>query len=458
MTGESPVTIIGGGLAGCEAAWQLARRGVPVILCEQKPARRTAAQHSDDLAELVCSNSFRSRSLENAVGLIKAEMRDLGSLILSVADGCTVPAGDAMAVDRELFARGVTTRIAEEPLIALRPGEVTEIPTDQDVIIATGPLTSDSLAKRIGELTGETSLYFYDSIAPILADESIDHEVVYALSRYGKGEGDDYLNCPLDEAQYTAFHAALTAAERVPLHPFEEARYFPGCLPIEVLADRGYDTPRFGPMKPVGLPDPRTGVTPFAVVQLRKENLAGTAWNMVGFQTKLKYGDQRRVLRLIPGLEKAEFYRLGSIHRNTFLDSPRLLDERHGLRAHPRVRFAGQITGVEGYVESTASGLMVALALAAERAGVTLPALPRTTALGALMAHVQSHDRGEFQPQNVHFGLFAPLTQPMPKRERRRAYGQRARTDFGTWVESLPLSPLPSPALPSQQPTEEAAA
>ncbi len=438
---NAPVTIVGGGLAGCEAALQLARRGIPVVLREQKPEKRTPAQVSDGLAELVCSNSFRSRSPENAVGLIKEEMRRLGSFIMVAADACEVPAGDALAVDRDKFSATVTAMVEAEPLIQIVHGEVTDLPDDGDVIVATGPLTSDALAERLRALTGSDSLYFYDSIAPILDDESIDRSIVYALSRHGKGGGDDYLNCPMDEAQYRAFHHALLTAERVALREFEKPVYFPGCLPIEVMADSGYETLRYGPMKPVGLPDPRTGEIPYAVVQLRKENKAGTAWNMVGFQTKLKYPEQKRVFRSIPGLERVEFLRMGSIHRNTFLHSPTLLDDENRLKARPSLRFAGQITGVEGYVESTASGLMTALYLARRRQERPLPPPPRTTALGALMGHVHGYDGADFQPQNINFGLFEPLGRKVRggKAGRKLAHVERARSDLDAWLAETGL-------------------
>ena len=448
MSPVLPVSIIGAGLAGCEAAWQLSRRGIPVHLYEQKPHRRTPAQHSDQLAELVCSNSFRSSNTMNAVGLLKEEMAATGSLILWAAKLSRVPAGDALAVDRDRFAALVTETIRAEPGITLIEGEVTELPEQGHVIIATGPLTSDRLAERIGELTGESSLYFYDSIAPIVEDESIDRSVVFAASRYGKGDGDDYLNCPMDAEQYGVFYEALCEAERVPLREFEKPRYFEGCLPIEVMADRGVDTLRYGPMKPVGLPDPRTGRDPYAVVQLRRENVVGTAWNLVGFQTKLKYPEQLRVFRLVPGLESVSFLRMGSIHRNTFIHSPSLLDEANRLRANPRIRFAGQITGVEGYVESTASGLLTALHLAAELQGFALASPPPETAFGAMMSHVHGPSGSDYQPHNVHFGLFPPLGRKLRKRERKEAYGERARTHLATWLEEWALQVVPSPPTP----------
>ncbi|MBD90333.1 MAG: methylenetetrahydrofolate--tRNA-(uracil(54)-C(5))-methyltransferase (FADH(2)-oxidizing) TrmFO [Deltaproteobacteria bacterium] len=445
MSLSRPVSIIGAGLAGCEAAWQLSRRGIPVRLLEQKPERRTPAQNSDQLAELVCSNSFRSSNTMNAVGLLKEEMAAAGSLILWAATQCRVPAGDALAVDRDRFAALVTETIRAQPGITLVEGEATELPDDGPVIVATGPLTSDRLAERIGALTGESSLYFYDSIAPIVEDESIDREIVYAASRYGKGDGDDYLNCPMDREQYQVFYDALCAAERVPLREFEKPRYFEGCLPIEIMAERGVDTLRYGPMKPVGLPNPRTGKDPYAVVQLRRENVAGTAWNLVGFQTKLKYPEQLRVFRLVPGLESVSFLRMGSIHRNTFIHSPSLLDANNRLRSDPRIRFAGQITGVEGYVESTASGLLTSLYLAAELQGSSLASPPPETALGAMMSHVHGPGGKDYQPHNIHFGLFPPLGLKLRKRERKAAYGERARDHLAAWLERWPLEVLASP-------------
>lgn len=445
MSLSRPVSIIGAGLAGCEAAWQLSRRGIPVRLLEQKPERRTPAQNSDQLAELVCSNSFRSSNTMNAVGLLKEEMAAAGSLILWAATQSRVPAGDALAVDRDRFAALVTETIRAQPGITLVEGEATELPDDGPVIVATGPLTSDRLAERIGALTGESSLYFYDSIAPIVEDESIDREIVYAASRYGKGDGDDYLNCPMDREQYQVFYDALCAAERVPLREFEKPRYFEGCLPIEIMAERGVDTLRYGPMKPVGLPDPRTGKDPYAVVQLRRENVAGTAWNLVGFQTKLKYPEQLRVFRLVPGLESVSFLRMGSIHRNTFIHSPSLLDANNRLRSDPRIRFAGQITGVEGYVESTASGLLTSLYLAAELQGDSLASPPPETALGAMMSHVHGPGGKDYQPHNIHFGLFPPLGRKLRKRERKAAYGERARDHLSAWLDRWPLEVLPSP-------------
>jgi methylenetetrahydrofolate--tRNA-(uracil-5-)-methyltransferase len=448
MNSTLPVSIIGAGLAGCEAAWQLSKRGFSVRLYEQKPERRTPAQNSDQLAELVCSNSFRSANTMNAVGLLKEEMAAAGSLILWAAKLARVPAGDALAVDRDLFAALVTETIRAQPGITIVEGEVTELPEEGHVIVATGPLTSDRLAEHLGALTGENSLYFYDSIAPIVEDESIDRSIVFAASRYGKGDGDDYLNCPMDAEQYRVFYEALCEAERVPLREFEKPRYFEGCLPIEVMAERGVDTPRYGPMKPVGLPNPKTGRDAYAVVQLRREDVAGTAWNLVGFQTKLKYPEQLRVFRLIPGLESVSFLRMGSIHRNTFIHSPSLLDEENRLLTKPRVRFAGQITGVEGYVESTASGLLTALYLAAELEGVSFTPPPPETAFGAMMSHVHGPSGSDYQPHNIHFGLFPSLGKKLRKRERKEAYGERARASLSSWLSDWTLKVVPSPPDP----------
>lgn len=439
-----PVFVIGAGLAGCEVALQLARRGVAVRLFEMKPGRRTPAQVSDDFAELVCSNSFRSAALDNAVGVIKEEMRVAGGALIRFADGARVPAGSALAVDRERFGAAVTAAVREAPLIEVVHAEVRTLPDaaeGADVVVATGPLTTPELSAAIAERAGGGShLYFYDAIAPIVSAESVDMALAYRASRYGKGDGDDYLNCPMDRAQYEAFHAAVLAAEKVTPHDFEEARYFEGCLPIEVMAERGADTLRYGPMKPVGLPDPRTGREPYAVVQLRAENVDGTAFNLVGFQTRMKWADQLRVLRMIPGLAEAEFLRMGQIHRNTYLDSPVLLDDAYRLRSAPHIRFAGQITGVEGYVESTASGLLAGLMLAAERRGRVLPPPPPGMALEALHAHVLGKrrppgaSRETHMPSNVHWGLCPAIDARAPKRERKRLYGERALALARGWA------------------------
>ena len=436
------VIVIGGGLAGCECAWQLARQGVRVRLVEMKPHRRSAAHVTDGLAELVCSNSFRSDNPHNAIGLLHEELRQLGSLILAQADCARVPAGDALAVDRALFTAGVEAALQGHPLIELVRAEAAELPlaAGVPVVVATGPLTSDALAAQLVALTGRDRLAFYDAIAPVVDAESLDHAEMFAASRWGKGEGADYLNCPLDKPGYEAFVAALLAAETMPLQDFEkDVHYFSGCQPIEVIAASGPQSLRFGPMKPTGLTDPRTGRWPWAVVQLRAENRHGTAWNLVGFQTKMRQADQRRVFGMLPGLREAEFLRFGTVHRNTFLDSPRLLDPAMALRTLPQVRFAGQITGVEGYVESTASGLWVGARLAADLAGRELALPPPTTALGAMLQHVLDAAKPDFQPSNVHFGLFDPLDvgPRRNKADRKAAHCERARRDLGAWCAGL---------------------
>lgn len=444
------VTIVGAGLAGSEAAWQLAERGIPVTLCEMKPDRFSDAHKSEGFAELVCSNSFRGEVLSNAVGVLKEELRRLGSLIFGVAEDTRVPAGGALAVDRELFSQEITRRLQAHPLIAIRRGEIENLPEQRPLIVATGPLTSDALATSIKALTGGESLYFYDAISPIIEADSIDLETAYFASRYGKGAGDDYLNCPLDRATYEAFVDALLAAEKVPPRPFEVARYFPGCLPIEVIAESGRAALAFGPMKPVGLCDPRTGARAHAVVQLRRENRDGTAYNMVGFQTKLKWPEQKRVFQIIPGLAGARFLRLGSVHRNTYLDGPKLLDPLLQFKGSPGLYFAGQITGVEGYVESTAMGYLAALSVFAGLNGDRPEVAPATTAIGALQRHVsQGGLSGSYQPNNVHFGLFPDVSQDprfcqrfgagkRPKRHDRRNFmAERALGDLGQWITSL---------------------
>jgi len=419
-----PVHIIGGGLAGSEAAWQLAQATVPVVLHEMRPLRATAAHKTDGYAELVCSNSFRSDDKDhNAVGLLHAEMRRLGSLVMRAADANQVPAGGALAVDRDGFSAAVSAALAAQPLITLERGEVVLPPEDWDsVIVATGPLTSPDLAATVRTLTGENALAFFDAIAPIVHRDGIDLEQAWFQSRYDKagpgGSGADYINCPLSREQYDAFIDALLAGDKTVFHDWEAATpYFGGCLPIEVMAERGRETLRHGPMKPFGLTNPRQpDVKPYAVVQLRQDNKLGTLFNMVGFQTKLKHGEQARIFRSIPGLQNAEFARLGGLHRNTFLNSPQLLDATLRLKANPRWRFAGQITGCEGYVESAAIGLIAARFAAAERRGETLVPPPPTTAHGALLAHItgghiETIDAGpsSFQPMNVNFGLFPPL-------------------------------------------------
>jgi methylenetetrahydrofolate--tRNA-(uracil-5-)-methyltransferase len=449
MTRSSPppIHIVGGGLAGSEAAWQATRAGVPVVLHEMRGVRGTEAHVTDRLAELVCSNSFRSDDAENnAVGLLHEEMRRCGSLILRAADAHKLPAGGALAVDRHGFAAAVQQALEAEPLVEIRREEVAGIPpADWDsVIIATGPLTAPGLAAAIRQLTGQESLAFFDAIAPIVYRETIDLETAWFQSRYdkrGPGGGDaDYINCPLDQAQYLAFLEALLAAEKTEFKEWEESTpYFEGCLPIEVMAARGVDTLRYGPMKPVGLTDPHTGRRPYAVIQLRQDNALGTLYNIVGFQTKLKHAEQKRVFRMIPGLGEAEFARLGGLHRNTFLNSPALLDAGLRLKAMERLRFAGQITGVEGYVESAAIGLLAGRFAAAERLGLAAAAPPPTTALGALLAHITTGaDAKTFQPMNVNFGLFPPLPEGAITRanrgERKPLMARRALADLAAWL------------------------
>src|SRR5215475_3364624 len=456
------VHVIGGGLAGCEAAWQIAARGVPVVLHEMRPERMTAAHKTASLAELVCSNSFRSDDRENnAVGLLHEEMRRLGSLIMRSADANQVPAGGALAVDRDGFSAAITQAIAAHPRIEVRREEIAGLPpTDWDsVIIATGPLTSPALAEAIGALTGEDALAFFDAIAPIVHRDSIDVQVAWFQSRYDKtgpgGSGVDYINCPLTREQYDAFVDALLAGDKVAFHEWEATPYFDGCLPIEVMAERGRETLRHGPMKPFGLSNPHPGTTkPYAVVQLRQDNRLGTLFNIVGFQTKLKHGEQTRIFRTIPGLAKAEFARLGGLHRNTFLNAPKLLDATLRLKAMPRLRFAGQITGCEGYVESAAVGLLAGRFAAAERLDEPLAPPPPTTAHGALLnhitgGHIETIDAGprSYQPMNVNFGLFPPFERALPLDEngkrlrgpvkalaRKRALCQRALGDLEQWI------------------------
>ena len=439
-----PVHVIGGGLAGSEAAWQVARAGVSVVLHEMRPVRQTEAHLGPGLAELVCSNSFRSDDAQkNAVGLLHEEMRQCGSLILRTADAHKVPAGGALAVDRVGFSEAVEAALVAEPLIEICREEIAGLPPPEwdEIIIATGPLTSPALAEAIGELTGEESLAFFDAIAPIVHRDTIDFDTAWFQSRYDKvGPGGgvaDYINCPLERDEYEAFVTALLAGEKIEFHEWEKSTpYFEGCLPVEVMAARGADTLRFGPMKPVGLRDPKTGHRPHAVVQLRQDNALGTLYNMVGFQTKLRHGEQRRGFRMIPGLEHAEFARLGGLHRNTFINSPRLLDARLRLKAMPRLRFAGQITGVEGYVESAAIGLLAGRFAAAARLGCEATAPPSTTALGALLRHITGDaDTASFQPMNINFGLFPPLS-PDPGRhaERKPLLARRALADLDAWL------------------------
>ncbi len=433
------VSVVGGGLAGSEAAWQLARAGAEVDLREMKPARRSPAHKIDGLAELVCSNSLRSDNPENAVGLLHEELRRLGSLVLEAADATRVPAGDALAVDRERFSAFITGRLASHPRVRVVAGEVTSLPGGPEpTIVATGPLTGDALAGDIARFCGGR-LHFYDAIAPIVAAESIDMSIAYARSRYGKGGGADYLNLPLDEGQYHAFVEALLAGEKVAPHAFEEPRYFEGCLPVEVMAERGPGVLAYGPMKPVGLEDPRTGKRPFAAVQLRREDEAGTAFNMVGFQTRLTWPEQKRVFReYIPGLRQAEFLRLGQIHRNTFIEAPRVLSPDLSHREFPHLFFAGQITGVEGYVESTACGLLAARAVLDRLAGRSFVPPPPATAMGALHRHLTgaAHPPGaDYQPTNVVFALFPPLEgRHRGKAARKSAHAERARRELTAWL------------------------
>jgi methylenetetrahydrofolate--tRNA-(uracil-5-)-methyltransferase len=442
-----PVHVIGGGLAGAEAAWQLARAGVAAVLHEMRPLRQTEAHKTDGLAELVCSNSFRSDdAMNNAVGLLHEEMRRCGSLILAAGDAHKLPAGGALAVDRDGFSAEVSARLAAEPLVEIRREEIAGLPpADWDsVIVATGPLTSPALSAAIGALTGEDSLAFFDAIAPIVHRETVDMDKAWFQSRYDKvgpgGDGADYINCPLDREQYEAFIDALLAGEKTEFKEWEASTpYFEGCLPIEVMAARGRETLRFGPMKPVGLTDPRTGRRAHAVVQLRQDNALGTLYNLVGFQTKLKYGEQSRIFRMIPGLGQAEFARLGGLHRNTFLNSPKLLDARLRLKAETRLRFAGQVTGVEGYVESAAIGLLAGRFAAAERRGHAVVPPPPTTTLGALLGHITGGaDAATFQPMNVNFGLLPPLPEPGKGRKaraaRKPALAARALADLDAWL------------------------
>lgn len=473
MTREHPVHIVGGGLAGSEAAWQIASRGVPVVLHEMRPEQRTAAHHTDGLAELVCSNSFRSDDCAtNAVGLLHEEMRRLGSLIMRAADANQVPAGGALAVDRVAFSDAVTAALQSHPLVTIARGEVAGLPPEDwdNVIIATGPLTSPALSKAIGDLSGEDSLAFFDAIAPIVHRDSIDMSVAWMQSRYDKvgpgGSGADYINCPLDREQYAAFVEALLSAETVSFHEWElSTPYFDGCLPVEVMAKRGPETLRHGPMKPVGLTNAhKPHEKAYAIIQLRQDNKLATLYNIVGFQTKMKHAEQVRILRTIPGLERAEFARLGGLHRNTYLNSPRVLDSALRLKAMPRLRFAGQITGCEGYVESAAVGLLAGRMAAQERLadrehGDTASPPPATTAIGALLAHItgghiETIDAGprSFQPMNINFGLFPPLDQVPTKDEngqrlrgpaktvaKKRALSARALTDLDRWIGASPV-------------------
>ena len=439
---SSQVHIIGGGLAGSEAAWQLAEAGLKVRLSEMRGGgEMTPAHQTDGLAELVCSNSFRSDDAENnAVGLLHAEMRALGSLIMSAADAHKVPAGSALAVDRDGFSAEVTARLNAHPNIKIVRERVDALPDSGATIVATGPLTAARLAESIGVATGAEALAFFDAIAPIVHRDTIDMDICWMASRWDKGETKDYINCPMTREQYLAFHRGLLDGEKTEFKQWEkDTPYFEGCMPIEVMAARGEDTLRFGPMKPVGLDDPRTGRWPYAVVQLRQDNKLGTLWNMVGFQTKLKHAEQVRLFRTIPGLENAEFARLGGLHRNTFINSPQLLDSTLRLKQAPHIRFAGQITGCEGYVESAAVGLMAGRFAAAELEGKALAPPPPTTALGALLGHITGGaDAASYQPMNVNFGLMPPLEGPKTKKaDRKKLYTSRAADDLETWRAAL---------------------
>ena len=461
------VRIVGGGLAGSEAAWQAASRGVRVTLYEMRPVRPTAVHKTDRLAELVCSNSFRGDKLDNAVGLLKEEMRRLGSLVMRAAEASRVPAGAALAVDRERFAEIVTQALNDHPLITVVREEIASIPAssvDEPVIVATGPLTSDALSADLAALVGQGHLYFYDAISPIVLAETIDMSKVFRQSRWGRslrpsgdlqapqpacgvddGEG-DYLNCPLTREEYERFYDALTTAESATVHDFDKERFFEGCLPIEVMAHRGHDTLRFGPMKPVGLVDPRTGREPYAAVQLRQDNLAGDHFSLVGFQTQIKWADQARVLRLIPGLEHAEFVRFGMVHRNTYVNGPAVLAETWQVRSRPSLLFAGQMSGVEGYVESAASGLVAGLNAAAMARGEAVSTPPRTTAIGALAYYVSHANPAHYEPSNITFGIIQPLDKaPRGKKLRNEALSARALADLQQWINdrtSQSVSPV----------------
>ena len=434
MHASQRVTVIGAGLAGSEAAWQIAAQGVPVTLHEMRPAKRTPAHHTDRFAELVCSNSFRASALTNAVGVLKEEMRRLGSLIMSAADRHAVPAGGALAVDREGFSQEVTARLEEHPLVTIVREEITAIPPEGIVVIATGPLTSPALSDQIRQFLGEEYFYFFDAAAPIVEKDSIDMSKVFLASRYGKGEA-AYLNCPMNEEEFDAFYEALIHAERAEIKDFEKEIYFEGCMPIEVMAKRGRQTVLFGPMKPVGLIDPRTGRQPFAVVQLRQDNAAGTLYNLVGFQTNLKWGEQKRVFRMIPGLENAEFVRYGVMHRNTFINSPRLLLPTYQCRRRETLFFAGQMTGVEGYVESAASGLVAGINAGRLARGLAPLAPPPETAIGSMAHYITTADYRHFQPMNANLGLFPPLEKRIRgKKEKNEALARRALEKIGEFA------------------------
>mgnify|MGYP001232856478 CR=1 FL=1 len=445
-----PVHIIGGGLAGSEAAWQLANRGVPVTLYEMRGPHKTAVHKTDKLAELVCSNSFRGTDeSKNAVALLHAELRDMGSLVMQSAEQHRVPAGGALAIDREPFSQFITDSLENHPLVTIKREEVTNLPTDELVLVATGPLTSSKLAEHIINLTGSDRLAFFDAVAPIVQADSVDMSICWKQSRYDKGDGADYINCPMTKEQYYTFVEAIINAEQSIGHNPEDkdVPYFEGCLPIEVMAERGIETLRHGPMKPRGLTNAhKPDEKPYAVVQLRQDNKLGTLYNMVGFQTRMKWGEQKRIFKTIPGLENADFARFGVIHKNTFINSPTLLDEQMRLKAQPNLRFAGQFTGVEGYVESTSMGCMAGLFMAAEILGNAVTPPPATTAMGALINHITGGaDAKTFQPMNITFGLLPPLEQKTTKKERKPAYSRRARIDFTHWLQGTPLAQNQSP-------------
>ncbi len=436
---ESQVTVVGAGLAGSEAAYQLARRGIRVRLVEMRPVKMTEAHQTADFAELVCSNSLRNDSMETAVGVLKEEMRRLGSLVIAAADSARVPAGSALAVDRTDFSRAITEALERHPMVEISRTEALEIPAGL-TILATGPLTSPELGEALNRLIGPRNLYFYDAIAPIVATDSIDMSVAFKASRYGKG-GDDYINCAMTAIQYEDFVAAVVAAEKIELHPFEKPVYFEGCMPIEEMARRGPMTLAFGPMRPVGLSEPRSGRRPFAVVQLRQDDAEGRMYNMVGFQTKMTYPEQRRVLRMIPGLEKADFVRLGSIHRNTFVDSPRLIRPTLQLKTGDDLFLAGQMVGVEGYVESAAAGLLAGINAANLVMNRELVVPPPETALGSLVAYITDHTRRDFQPMNANYGLMPDLKIRARGRQKKIEMGTRALAAIDAWIERDQIEP-----------------
>jgi methylenetetrahydrofolate--tRNA-(uracil-5-)-methyltransferase len=443
------VRIIGGGLAGSEAAWQAASAGVPVTISEMRPVRPTAVHKTDRFAELVCSNSLRGDKLDNAVGLLKEEMRRLGSLVMRAAEASRVPAGAALAVDRDRFAQTVTDAVTSHPLITVVREEAATIPAsseEEPLIIATGPLTSEALSAEIAALVGAEHLYFYDAISPIVLAESIDREKVFRASRWNRGsdEEGDYLNCPFTRDEYDRFYEALVSSESATVHDFDRTKFFEGCLPIEVMAHRGRDTLRFGPMKPVGLIDPRTGREPYAAVQLRQDNLAGDHFSLVGFQTQIKWGDQARVLRLVPGLEQAEFVRFGMVHRNTYVNGPTVLAETWQVRRRPTLFFAGQMSGVEGYVESAASGLIAGVNAAAMAKGLPFATPPRTTAIGALAYYVSHADPKHYDPSNITFGIMPPLEKaPKDKLKKKLAIADRALADLQQWMHDRSSARVP---------------